>query len=148
MIIDESNYTEIISSYSDGDWQPLFDLIPEIEEKSQFGEVTGGEEIEEGVFNFPHISESDVVSKFHDIVYGMSVIISFDWGSWDEGRRMVNDESFDYNSIDIPAKCKIITAIVRNDRFCEGALVSAFESGLILKVLKSIKNQLNYNTFF
>ncbi len=55
---------------------------------------------------------------------------------------MANDKNFDFDSVDIPTKCKLITAIVRNDRFCEGALVSAFESGLILKILKSIKRQL------
>jgi hypothetical protein len=35
-----------------------------------------------------------------------------------------------YNTIEIPTICKIITAIVRNNRFCDGALVSQFESGL------------------
>lgn len=145
MKLDENNYIETISSYSEEDWQPLLHLIPEIEATEEFGEVTGGDEIEKGVFTFPHISESAVVFKFHEIVYGMPIMISFDWTSWDGGRIIVDDDSFDYNSIDIPTKCKIITAIVRNDRFCEGALVEAFESGLILKILKSINNQLNYS---
>ena len=55
----------------------------------------------------------------------------------------MNDKNFNFDSIDIPTMCKIITAIVRNNRFCDGALVSAFESGLILKILKSIKHQIN-----
>ena len=59
-----------------------------------------------------------------------------------EGQRMLQDESFDYDSIDVVTKCKLITAIVRSERFCEGALVSAFESGQILKILKSILRQL------
>jgi len=69
------------------------------------------------------------------------MIISFDWGSWDEGRKIASDENFDFDTTDLLTKCKLITAIVRNDRFCEGALVSAFESGLILKILKSIENE-------
>lgn len=56
---------------------------------------------------------------------------------------MAGDESFDFDSADLIKKCKLITAIVRNDRFCEGALVSAFESGLILKILKSIEKTVN-----
>ena len=55
------------------------------------------------------------------------------------------DKEFDFNVIDIPKKCKLVTAIIRNDRFCEGALISAFESGLILKILKSIKLQIESN---
>jgi hypothetical protein len=58
---------------------------------------------------------------------------------------MVSDENFDYDSIDIPTKCKIITAIVRNDRFCSGRLIEAFESGMMLRVLKSIKRELGFD---
>jgi hypothetical protein len=56
--------------------------------------------------------------------------------------KIENTENFDLDSIDTPAKCKLIMAIVRNDRFHEGALVSAFESGLIMKILKSIERQI------
>jgi len=57
---------------------------------------------------------------------------------------MLNDKNFDFDSVDLVTKCKLITAIVRNDRFCEGALADTdladtFESGLILKILKSIQ---------
>ena len=84
--------------------------------------------------------EGRVIDKFIDIVYNMPIIISFKWYEWDEGRKM-GKSGFDFDSVDIPTKCKLITAIVRNDRFCDGALVSAFESGIILKILKSIERQ-------
>jgi hypothetical protein len=48
----------------------------------------------------------------------------------------------EYIPVDIPEKCKIIAAIVRNDRFSSGRLVEAFESGMMLKVLKSIEKEL------
>ncbi len=76
----------------------------------------------------------------------MPIIISFDWGSWDEGRKIIADVNFNFDTIDIPEKCKLITAIVRNDRFCEGTLIAAFESGFMLKLLKSIKKQLRTDT--
>ena len=72
----------------------------------------------------------------------MPILISFDWGSWDLPVKIEKDENFDFDIIDIPTKCKVITTIVRADRFCEGHLVYTFESGLILKILKSIKKQL------
>jgi hypothetical protein len=56
---------------------------------------------------------------------------------------MAGDENFDFDTVDLLTKCKLITAIVRNDRFCEGALVSAFNSGLILRILKSIKKDVS-----
>lgn len=141
MHLNENNYIETINGFSSSDWKPILDLIPEIEQISTFGEMKGGEKNAEGIMVLPYWIESRVVSHFHRIVYYMPIIIDFDWGSWHEGRGMARDESFDFNSVDIPTKCKIITAIVRNDRFCEGALVSAFESGLILKILKAIRQQ-------
>lgn len=141
MHLNETNYIETINGFSSSDWKPLLDLIPKIEQTSTFGEMNGAEQNAEGIIVIPSLTESPVVSRFHQIVYDMPIVIDFDWGSWGEGRKMVRDENFDFNSIDIPTKCKIITAIIRNDRFCEGALVSAFESGIILKILKSIRQQ-------
>lgn len=142
MILKENNYIEMINGYSKTDWKPLLDLIPEIENTNIFGEMVDGEKNEDGIFKIPYWIESSLVSHFHQIVYNITIIIDFNWPSWNEGRKIVSDKNFNFDSIDIPTKCKIITAIVRNDRFCEGALVSAFESGLILKILKSIENQL------
>lgn len=72
-----------------------------------------------------------IVSKFVEVVYAIP-IISFDWGAWEEGRKIANDENFAFDSVDLLTKCKLITAIVRNDRFCEGALVSAFEYNTLI----------------
>ena len=87
-------------------------------------------------YSFSSISTSSIS------LFELQIIINFDWGSWEEGRKMAYDENFNFDTIDIPTKCKLITAVVRNDRFCEGALVESFESGLILKLLKSIEKQL------
>lgn len=123
-------------------WQPLLDLIPEIESYSEFAEwddiIT-----EDGELNMYPCKEYSIVSKFRDLVYDLNIIIDFDWARWDEGRTIIRNKDFDYNTLDIPTNCKIITAFVRNDRFCDGALVDAFESGVILKVLKSIENTLS-----
>lgn len=143
MILKEDNFIETINGLSKIDWKPLLNLIPEIEKTSVFGEMRGGEIIEKGVISLPYLVESSIVSLFHEIIYKIPIVIDYNWVSWDEGRKIVNDENFNFDSVDIPTLCKIITAIVRNDRFCDGALVSAFESGLILKILKSIKHQIN-----
>jgi hypothetical protein len=142
MVLSEHNYRQKILSYTRKDWQPLLNLIPEIEEALSFGEKGGGKRDEDGVMQLPFVIPAYVVTQFVDIVYEMPLMVSFDWPSWDEGREMLHDPGFDFDSIDIPTKCKLITAIIRNDRFADGALVRAFESGLILEILKSIQRQL------
>jgi hypothetical protein len=71
-------------------------------------------------------------------------IMIFDWISWDEGKKMIENRNFNFDTINIATKCKLITSILRNDRFCDGALIEAFESGLILRILQSIEKQLEY----
>ena len=136
MHLEENNYKEQIHAFTQQDWKPLIELIPKVESTSKFGEW------EEENILFPDCIEAPIVSQFLHIVYRLPIIISFDWGAWEEGRKIASNDDFDYDTLDLPAKCKLITAIVRSDRFCEGTLVSAFESGLILRILKSIEKQI------
>lgn len=142
MVLTEENYREKINSFSENEWRQLIELIPLVEKTQKFGEMAGGEKVENGVIIMPYWNQNAIVSQFQEIVYNIPIIISFDWGSWEKGRIIARDENFDFDTIDIPTKCKLITAIIRNDRFCDGALIEAFESGLILKILRSIKNQI------
>jgi hypothetical protein len=142
MTLNAENYTEKINAFTKQDWKPLLDLIPEIERTEEFGEYHGSEEIKEGEHTFPVWFNGELINRFLDMAYEMPIIIGFNWGAWDEGREMARNPDFDFNSIDIPTKCKLITAIVRNDRFHDGALIEAFESGLMLKILTSIRAQL------
>jgi len=142
-VLKPDNYIEKINSYTEQYWQPLLDLIPEIEKVDKFGDDSEAMKLlERGIIDMNPYEEHPVVQQFRDVVYSIPIMIDFNWSAWDEGREMVSNEAFDYNSIDIPTKCKIITAIVRNDRFCSGRLIEAFETGMMLKVLKSIQKQL------
>ncbi len=140
MVLQEKNYKQKINSMTRADWQPLFNIIPEIEKTRKFGEVAGGK-TEDGSMQFPFHVPSPIVEEFHKLVYDIPVVVSFDWSSWQEGREILNNPDFDFDKLDVPDKCRLITIIVRSDRFSDGALVEAFESGVILKILKSIRCQ-------
>lgn len=142
-VLKPENYINRINSYSDKDWKLLLDLIPQIEQVDKFGDDSEAMKLlGKGTLSMYPYVEHDIVEKFRQVCIDIPIMIDFDWSAWDEGREMVSDEKFDYDSIDIPTKCKIISAIVRNDHFCSGRLVDAFETGMMLKVLKSIRKQL------
>ena len=143
MMLDEHNCGDKINALTYEDWQPLLALIPEIEHTTNYGQWSGGDKDEEGVVQLPYCVPSPIVSTFSQIVYDIPIIIEFRWGEWDEGRKIAGDKNFDFDATDLLVKCKLITAIVRNDRFCEGALVAAFKSGLILRLLKSIEKDVS-----
>ena len=65
-----------------------------------------------------------------DFLYDNDLIIKFDWVEWDEGREFfINDDPNKYDSIDREWVLKLLTALVRNERFCDGAWARSFESG-------------------
>ena len=72
-------------------------------------------------------------------MYENELVVSFDWSAWDEGREWYkNSNESKYEALDIPTALKLLTAVMRNDRFNEGALVSAFESGDFPKIINKL----------
>lgn len=117
-VLNENNYRERITSYSDKVWKPLLDLIPEIEIIEKFGDDSEARLLlEKGIFSMFPYEEHEIVERFRQVCIHIQIMIDFRWWEWDDGKQMVSDDGFDYDRIDIPTKCKIISAIVRNDHF-------------------------------
>jgi hypothetical protein len=140
-VLNEENCGDKINSFTYQDWRPLLELIPKIENTTSIGEYLKPNDDEDGVIQIPYCSPAPIVFDFSDIVYDMPIIIDFNWCKWDEGRKIVSDENFDFDTVSLLTKCKLITAIVRNNRFCDGVLGAAFKSGQMLKILKSIEKE-------
>ena len=139
MFLTLSEFEEHLLNMTQRDWQPLLELIPEIEKTEVFSEEKGGEEVRPGVFTFPYHDNSKVVEDFVQVAYRIRIVINFDWPGWDEGRSLASGDLELIDNIDLITACKLITALIRNDRFCDGALAESFESGLMLRILKRVK---------
>lgn len=103
------------------------------------GEWAGGEEIEPNVLSMPFIDYGDVVSSFIDAAYLHGWIVNdFDWGEWSnsaEAKRLHGDESAVADAT-VEQLRRLLTLHIRQDRFSEGALLKAFESGLMLRIVR------------
>lgn len=122
------------------DWQPLFDLIPEMEQTTKFAKYIESVELEDGTRQFPAWINGDLITRFISLAYKICYI-RFDWPNWKEGPEMYHDEQFDYDTVDLLTKCKLISALIRADRFSEGTLMEAFEDGKMTNILKSIERE-------
>ena len=94
--------------------------------------------IENGVFPNLYSVDDILRSDFINLYRKYNWQIIFDWTLWDEGKLIARNKSFNYSTINFETKCKLLTAIVRNDRFYDGAIIEALNSGLILNILKTI----------
>ena len=67
---------------------------------------------------------------------GSWVVAGFDWRTWlarDEGRALRDDPDAVATATS-DQLARLVTAIVRSDRFVEGSIAGAFESGLLARV--------------
>ena len=87
--------------------------------------------------------EHPAIGQFVQLAYEDEWMLpGFDWGHWDEGRKIASD-------VEKIAQCdfltirRLITALVRNERFCEGALQSAYEGGVLQAIIRRIMDLTN-----
>lgn len=135
-----SEFPAHLNSLTREDWQPLIDLIPEFEQTKDFGKEGEFGLTEEGIKILPYWEPAEVVSKFSELCYKLGIVLEFDWPIWDEGRELVNGDLSKIDILDLMTLCKLITAIIRSDRFCDGALINSFENGCMPTILRRLRD--------
>ncbi|MNY38196.1 hypothetical protein D3C86_1728040 [compost metagenome] len=101
--------------------------------------MLGGTKDESGVIEMPYSSPHPLISEFVQFMYDKDLILIFDWGSWDEGREwFMNSDESKYDRLDTETCLKLLTAVIRNNRFHDGALIAAFESGDFPKIINQL----------
>lgn len=138
MIIDA--HAEKFSSLSASQWQELFGFIPVIEQTTFFGEWTK-EEVRGGGYSLAHCNYAPIVSDFERKINYLGLVLDYDWENWLKGVALLDDEKTEYSSLDALTLLKLITLILRSEELCEGYLLDCFGYGLVLKILKSLKEK-------
>jgi hypothetical protein len=100
------------------------------------GRWRGGEPGDDGVIQMPWYDLSDRALAFVSALGG--IIEPFDWPTWaatDEAKQLYEDRDALANATPKQLS-KLATSLVRSDRFSEGALASAFESGVMAAIAR------------
>ncbi len=121
----------------------LLAFIPYFSSKKSFGKWEGGKQLD-GTYQMPYVVYDQKVHEFRTLLYESGFMVVFDWGSWDEGREIASDPAR-VSDVDLLTVRMLMTAIVRNDRFCEGAFLSAIQDGLIAAILKHLQTLIKEN---
>lgn len=124
-----------VATLTPKDWKPLFALIPRIKEKQGIGKWKHPKE-EDGVFVMPYCESGSTELEFLELVYGLQLVIEFNWPDWDKSGKIAKKNPDDLNLLTL---LKLLTRIVRRDRYCEGALRTALSDGRMLGILKAIR---------
>lgn len=117
----------------------LAEFLPKLEQPGfDFGHWAGGERHEDGAITMPYF---DFSAEALELIRALPVEMGFDWPAWmetDEAQRLVHDRDA-IATADADELLKLTTAMVRSDRFNEGSLAGAFESGLLAAVVRRAK---------
>lgn len=91
-----------------------------------------------GVFILSAVEYAPVVDEFVEAAYSHGWVMDFDWPLWtqSEEARLLRDDEATLNRASADQLLKLLTVCIRQERFCEGALLDAFNSGLILRIVR------------
>ncbi|HEY5071510.1 MAG TPA: DUF6508 domain-containing protein [Caulobacteraceae bacterium] len=122
------------------DLQALAAFLPALREPGfRAGELCGGDEIEPGVFRAPFVSYAPVVDSFVETAYAHAwVLKGFDWAAWAQSAeaKALRDDETAVRSATPEQLARLLTVCIRQDRFVDGALMDAFDSGLIPRIVQ------------
>jgi hypothetical protein len=104
-----------------------------------FGEWQAPEPREEGVTILSYFAFSAEASGFIQATYSLGLIrTDLNWPSWHrtpDGHALISDPKR-VASASAEELANVLTTLVRGDRFAEGALADAWESGVLLAVVR------------
>jgi hypothetical protein len=106
------------------------------------GSWHGAEEREPGVFAMPFMDHAEDVIRFTEAAYTHGwVRTDFDWREWGRSEEAISLQASPakLSSARTQQLAQLLTLVIRQDRFVEGSLSAAFESGLILGILRRAK---------
>jgi hypothetical protein len=117
------------------DFAALGRWLPELESGGfDFGRWEGGQRLPGGTTRMPYFTFS---SKALQLVRDLPVKV-FDWSAWmhtDEAKALIADHAHIAHAT--PEQLvKLCTSLLRSDRFNEGQLAWAFESGLLVEIVR------------
>ena len=90
------------------------------------------------MISMPYFEYSEAVLAFIREMYELEWVHSFDWMAWAgsaEGKRLSSSPAAIATASEADLS-KVLTTILRSDRFSEGALASAIEGGFVLAVAR------------
>ena len=118
----------------------LADYLPRLESPGfEFGHWHETEEKEPGVTTLGYFEDGSVSSALVKAAYETGwVLPTFDWGEWQGSLEagQLRDDSAALERATPDQLARLLTVLIRQDRFVEGALNDAFESGLLTGILR------------
>jgi hypothetical protein len=87
-----------------------------------------------------------LIYEFLDLMHDKNLLPVFDWVKWSAGSDLfMSEDPTRYDNVDLETALKLIYAVTRKERFADGTLALAFETGFpkLVNRLVAIRAQLD-----
>ncbi len=116
-------------------WSGLSAAVAALDVEVVHGQWAGGEPVdtvtvdgvERAVLQMPYVVYNDAVHRVIQCVYALGASLPFDWRSWDGFSRYPQGRGLD--AAPVAESVRMVTAIVRADRFSEGTILASLHDG-------------------
>jgi hypothetical protein len=106
------------------------------------GEVRDSKPDSKGIIQLPYFELSKAADSFERHCYEHGwVLDGFDWSEWmtSAEARELRDNREKLAEASPDQLAKLLTLLIRQERFCDGTMAEAYESGLLLTILRRAK---------
>ena len=133
----EAAYAARLGQLLDAEWTELAEALQRLETAGVFGSWTQARQQADGSWQLPYTTLSEESEDFLATLGRLGLYLPFDWTAWERGRLLARDPALLEQASPAEA-AMLILAVRRSDRFVEGDLLAALESGLIQRAARRV----------
>ncbi len=131
---------------SDEDWQALWDAVDTLAGETTFATWVGGEAtgtaivdgVERPAIQMPYPMYSEPVTRVQVQLGVLGLFVPFNWPAWD-GVRRYQDDPAAMAGAPVGDAVRLLTAIHRSERFGDGSIEGALETGVLQAALDRLR---------
>jgi len=129
---------DLVRAIDDDGWSELDGIVDELSADARPYEWRGGDRTASGAIQMPWVAYGESVQRAREWLVRHGVVTPLaDWTNWD-GRRTYTDAA-SVDDAPVADVVRLATSIVRGDRFFEGAIAAAVDSGVLVAILSRLR---------
>jgi hypothetical protein len=137
--------TETLVSAPAGRWHALWDAVDALNEEREHARWEGGEQVDttavdgvqRPVYQMPYVIYSEAVNRIVQSLYELGAVVPFNWHEWEGVQRYRMGHGLE--AAPVSDAVRLLTAIIRADRFTEGTIAVTLEDGTLPAALQRLR---------
>ncbi len=134
-----------LATVPDDGWVQLWDAVDQLAAEVEHATWAGGDEgattivdgVEVPVLHLPYVVYGEAVNRLVQLLYGLGLIVPFNWPAWDGARRYRTGRGL--TTAPVADAVRLLTAVVRADRFSEGTIAVTLDDGTVPAALSRLR---------